>query len=63
MTVCALTGANGFLGQTACRHFTALGWRVIRLVRSPQQTNGEVRRFVLGEPAAADLLAGAADYR
>ena len=59
MTVCAVTGANGFVGQAACRHFTALGWRVIRLVRSPQQTGGEVRRFVLGEPAAADLLAGA----
>ena len=57
-SVCAVTGANGFVGRAVCRHFEAAGWRVVRLVRSPEQAAGDARRFVLGEDLAPATLSG-----
>jgi nucleoside-diphosphate-sugar epimerase len=57
---CAVTGANGFVGKTACRAFAAEGWRVIGLVRRPGTAphGCEERVFALGEPLNCALLSG-----
>jgi nucleoside-diphosphate-sugar epimerase len=36
--VVAVTGANGYLGGAICSHLSARGWRVVKLVRSAQQS-------------------------
>jgi len=56
---CAITGANGLIGQAACRRFQMLGWRVIALVRKPRLApdDYEARAFTLGEPLSQNLLA------
>ena len=55
--VCAITGANGFVGSAVSQRFEALGWRVIRLVRSPETVKGDARRFSLGEDISPDTFA------
>ncbi|MGD0109584.1 MAG: NAD-dependent epimerase/dehydratase family protein [Rhodopila sp.] len=55
---CAVTGANGFVGRAVCRHFEAAGWRVVKLVRSPDGEGGEARRFALDEDAPLAALSG-----
>lgn len=57
---CAVSGANGFVGQAVCRAFRARGWTVVALVRHPQSAPDgcEPRSFTLGEPPSPDLLAG-----
>lgn len=55
---CAVTGANGFVGRAVCQHFEALGWRVIRLVRSPQAETADARRFILGQDVPPAVLSG-----
>jgi nucleoside-diphosphate-sugar epimerase len=58
--VCAITGANGFLGRTLVRHVQALGWRAIALQRNPMRApaNLEAREFILGERTASSTLKG-----
>jgi nucleoside-diphosphate-sugar epimerase len=57
---CAVAGANGFIGQAACRRFQAEGWRVVALVRRPGSApqGCEERVFALGEPLNSALLSG-----
>jgi len=55
--VCAITGANGFVGSAVSQHFEALGWRVIRLVRSPETLLGEATHFRLGDDVSPDTFA------
>jgi nucleoside-diphosphate-sugar epimerase len=57
---CAITGANGFVGQAAVRRFQDLGWNIVALVRQPQLAppGCEARAFTLGEPVAPEVLAG-----
>ena len=60
-STCAVTGANGFVGNNVVRRFQVLGWRVIALLRQPERVAAadiEARRFVLGDPVGPDLLAG-----
>ena len=57
-SVCAVTGAYGFVGQAVCRHFEASGWRIVRLVRSPEKAAGDARRFVLGGDLSPATLSG-----
>ena len=56
--VCAVTGANGFVGKVITRRFQMLGQRVIALVRKPEQApvGTEARQFILGDPVAPHLL-------
>jgi nucleoside-diphosphate-sugar epimerase len=58
MPVCAVTGANGFVGKAITRRFQMLGRRVIALVRKPEQApvGTEARQFILGDPVAPHLL-------
>ncbi len=57
---CAVSGANGFVGEAVCRAFRSLGWKVVALVRHPQSAPDgcEPRPFALGEPLSPDLLDG-----
>ncbi len=57
---CAVSGANGFVGEAVCRDFRSLGWNVVALVRRPQSAPDgcEPRAFTLGEPPPSDLLDG-----
>jgi NADH dehydrogenase len=57
---CAITGANGFVGQAVTRYFQAQGWKIVALIRRSHLAppGCETRAFTLGEPVAPDLLAG-----
>lgn len=52
---CALTGASGYLGGIIARKLSASGWDIVPLTR--RAGGGEVS-FTLGEPIAAEVLAG-----
>ena len=55
---CAVTGANGFVGKAVAQRFLQSGWRVVSLLRRPEQAPAgtEVRRLVLGDPVAPGTL-------
>jgi len=56
--VIAVTGANGYVGGRIIAHLRAGGMETVALVRRPDECSGPSRRFVLGEPLAADTLEG-----
>jgi len=56
MKICAITGANGWLGSRTVAAFERDGWQVRRLVRTPASTAD--RRFMLGDEVPDDTLAG-----
>ena len=56
MKTVAVSGANGYLGSTLVAAFSAAGWNVVRLVRTPNETDD--RCFRLGEEIAPSVLDG-----
>ena len=59
-STCAVSGANGFVGEAVCRGFQSLGWNVVALVRRPKSAPDgcEPRPFTLGQLPPPDLLNG-----
>ncbi len=53
--VCAITGANGYLGRCLTVRMREHGWRVLALTRDPKPGN---MAFRLGEPLDPSRLAG-----
>jgi nucleoside-diphosphate-sugar epimerase len=56
--ICALTGANGFVGSQLRRRLEREGWRVIAWTRQPEPGSGAVA-FRLGQEVDPGLLKGA----
>ena len=54
--VVAVTGASGYLGSRICERFRSLGWRVVRLTRSPRPGDASERFYDLGGRPAFTLL-------
>lgn len=61
----AITGANGFLGSQLVHYFASKGWRVVGLVRNPQnhpkQQHVEFRAYDITKPVDSSALSGV-DY-
>lgn len=55
-SLAAVSGASGYLGSKICATLEAKGWRVLRLVRSPDPTDSLSRQFDLGDPVKANTL-------
>lgn len=56
-----LTGATGFIGRWLLRDLTARGYRVLALLRRPQQQLAELRDWLQahdGDPARVEAVAG-----
>ena len=53
--IAAVTGANGYLGSRVCETLESLGWNVIRLVRSPGQTNKPEFEYDLATPITSQV--------
>jgi nucleoside-diphosphate-sugar epimerase len=53
----AVTGASGYLGSRISERFASLGWRVVRLVRSPRLGEAGDRRYDIAAPLPPSLLA------
>jgi nucleoside-diphosphate-sugar epimerase len=51
--VAAVTGASGYLGSQVCDTLESKGWQVVRLVRSPGRSHGEVLPYDLVTPVTA----------
>jgi nucleoside-diphosphate-sugar epimerase len=49
MKNCAITGANGYLGNAIAEALGSAGWTTTALVRRPETLDGVAHRFVLGE--------------
>lgn len=61
--ICAITGANGYVGRVIKNHLKQNGWRVYELVRNPSKNNqpgkpDEAIRFSLAEGIRSEALAG-----
>jgi nucleoside-diphosphate-sugar epimerase len=52
----AVTGASGYLGSRIGARFAAAGWRVLRLVRTPQPGAEDERAYQLAGPCPPGLL-------
>lgn len=50
MSRVAITGASGYLGSRLSARFAALGWDVVKLVRSPRAGRPDEWRYVIDEP-------------
>jgi nucleoside-diphosphate-sugar epimerase len=55
--ICALTGANGFVGSRLRDHLQRHGWRVVSWTRQPQPGADSVA-FLLGQPIDPNQLKG-----
>jgi nucleoside-diphosphate-sugar epimerase len=53
--VAAVTGASGYLGSQICETLESGGWHVVRLVRSPGRSHGEVLPYDLATPVTAQV--------
>ena len=53
--VAAVTGASGYLGSRICETLESSGWQVIRLARSPAQSQGQVVSYDLAMPITAQV--------
>ena len=53
--VVAITGASGYLGSRICDTLESQGWRVIRLVRSPEQNHKLAFAYDLTMPVTAQV--------
>jgi nucleoside-diphosphate-sugar epimerase len=51
--VAAVTGASGYLGSQICETLESGGWHVVRLVRSPERSHGQVLPYDLATPVTA----------
>jgi nucleoside-diphosphate-sugar epimerase len=51
--VAAVTGASGYLGSQICETLESRGWHVVRLVRSPGRSHGQVLPYDLATPVTA----------
>lgn len=58
MSVCAITGATGYIGSALSSRFRTDGWRVISMTRRPEHIDGESVPFVLGEPVEPTVFEG-----
>jgi nucleoside-diphosphate-sugar epimerase len=54
--VAAVTGASGYLGSRISAALEANGWRVLRLVRTPNAADPGARHYDIRGPIASDLL-------
>jgi nucleoside-diphosphate-sugar epimerase len=61
--VAAITGASGYLGSRICAALESQGWRVVRLVRSPSQGQGDECAYDLGALVSSEVceLLGSTD--
>jgi nucleoside-diphosphate-sugar epimerase len=60
--IAAVTGASGYLGSQICATLESGGWRVIKLVRSPDRSHGQACSYDLAmpiSPQAAEALRSA----
>jgi nucleoside-diphosphate-sugar epimerase len=53
--VAAVTGASGYLGSQICETLESGGWHVVRLVRSPERSHGQVLPHDLATPVTAQV--------
>ena len=53
--VAAVTGASGYLGSQICETLESRGWQVVRLVRSPERSHGQVLQYDLATPVTAPV--------
>ena len=53
--VAAVTGASGYLGSQICETLESGGWHVVRLVRSPERSHGQVLPYDLATPVTAQV--------
>jgi uncharacterized protein YbjT (DUF2867 family) len=51
--VAAVTGASGYLGSQICDTLESTDWQVVRLVRSPGRSHGQVLPYDLATPVSA----------
>jgi nucleoside-diphosphate-sugar epimerase len=51
--VAVVTGASGYLGSQICETLESRGWHVVRLVRSPGRSHGQVLPYDLATPVTA----------
>jgi nucleoside-diphosphate-sugar epimerase len=55
--ICAITGANGYVGGCIKNYFAARGWDMFELVRRPKPGSRSFQ-FQLGDDLSPDLLSG-----
>ncbi len=53
--VVAVTGASGYLGSQICQTLESRGWQVIRLARSPEQSQDQGFTYNLAVPVTAQV--------
>jgi nucleoside-diphosphate-sugar epimerase len=53
--VVAVTGASGYLGSQICENLESRGWQAIRLVRSPERSQGRALSYELSMPVTAEV--------
>lgn len=53
-----VTGANGYVGSRILAHLRASGAEAVALERHPRAADRDARPYALGEPLAAETLAG-----
>ncbi len=55
LPVAAVTGASGYLGSRICTTLESRGWRVVRLVRSPNRNDGPACAYDLAAPISPEV--------
>jgi nucleoside-diphosphate-sugar epimerase len=56
MTSCAITGANGYLGNAIAEALQFAGCTTTDLVRRPETVDGEAHRFELGKAVSTEIF-------